>query len=93
MSFEKIDTGISLTLKDYERFKILHKFLRKFFKNLNICWVITSGREYKELKSKIKDDSYYVISEANLIPELKIYRFIQGILYKNTFLRKYFFNI
>lgn len=70
---QKIDAVLPLTLKDYPRFEILDKSLRRFFKDLGKCWVVTPDSEFEQIKNLIEDDRYCVISELSLIPEFKIF--------------------
>lgn len=72
MNSQKLDAVLPLTLKDYERFKILHKSLQLFFKDLRICWVVTRDSEFEKVKALLKDEHYQVIQESAIIPELII---------------------
>lgn len=68
-----IDLVIPLTLQDYERFKILHLSLDRFYRVPGTRWVVTRDKEFDEIKARLSGDGYRVISEDRLIPELKFY--------------------
>jgi hypothetical protein len=75
---KKIDAVLPLLLKDYDRFEILNKSMKKFCSDLiNTCWIVTKESEYKELNKKIHNWFYRVIPESLVIPELRFYRFIR----------------
>lgn len=77
---EKLDAVIPLLLKDFQRFEILDKSLKKFCTDLiNICWVVVRDDEYIELVKKIKNSFYEVIPESSIIPELTFYRHVRRI--------------
>lgn len=75
---KKIDAVLPLTLKNYDRFKILYKSMHLFFKDLGTCWVVTKDSEFKVLKSRINDQKYTVIKESLLVPEFKKMKDIRG---------------
>jgi hypothetical protein len=78
----RLDAVLPLLLKDYERFRILDKSLRKFCAHLiKTCWVVVRDSEYQELDQKIHDWRYRVVPESLVIPELKFYRLIRRALY------------
>jgi hypothetical protein len=69
-----IDAVLPLTLKDYERFKILLASLEMFAsKLLRKCWVIVPDEEWIKIKSQIQNDKYEVIPETSLISEFKFF--------------------
>ncbi len=72
----KLDAVLPLTLKDYERFRILSYSIKRFFECLNTLWIVTKNDEYKELSAKIDDSNYHVMPEEEIIPELKLYKLI-----------------
>lgn len=74
----KIDAVLPLILEDYNRFKILYKSMKKFFKDLGTCWVVVKDNEFKKLKSKINDKKYKVIKESTIILEFKKVKNIKG---------------
>ena len=83
----KFDAVLPLLLKDYGRFEILDKSISKYMRDLHICWIISTDREYNDLKKKIKSNIYRVISESSILPELRFYKKISKLLYK-SFIRR-----
>jgi hypothetical protein len=78
----RLDAVLPLLLKDYERFRILDKSLRKFCPDLiKTCWVVVRDSEYEELDQKISNWRYRVVPECLVIPELKFYRLMRRALY------------
>jgi hypothetical protein len=78
----RLDAVLPLLLKDYERFRILDKSLRKFCPDLiKTCWVVVRDSEYEELDQKINNWRYRVVPESLVIPELRFYRLIRTALY------------
>jgi hypothetical protein len=70
----KLDAVLPLTGADFERFRVLHYSIQRFFECLNVLWIVTPESEYKALSEKIREPNYQVIPEESLIPELKYYR-------------------
>ena len=68
-----IDLVIPLTLEDYERFKILHLSLDRFYRVPGTRWIITRDDERDELNARLAGGGYRVIAEGSVIPELKVY--------------------
>ncbi len=77
---QRIDVVIPLTLHDYDRFKILQLSLDRFYHVPGTRWVVTRGDELDQVKARLTDDRYRVISEDSLIPELKFYNILRVLL-------------
>ncbi len=75
---KKIDAVIPLIMSDFERFEILHASLKRFFKDLGTCWVVTRDDEFDKIKSKINDNNYKIIKESSVVPEFKKIRNLKG---------------
>lgn len=88
----KFDAVLPLTLKDFERFQILDKSIRKNVKDLNICWIITTDLEHNCINGKINNNLYRVIPESIILPELKFYKYIHKILCGNILRGRYICN-
>ena len=70
----KLDAVVPITLKDYDRFTILERTINYFCKDLfNIVWIVVPDQDLKEIKEKIKDTTYRVISDSELVPEFKLF--------------------
>lgn len=70
----KLDAVVPITLKDYGRFVILERTIHHFCKDLfNTIWVVVPDRDLKEIKDRIKDPIYCIISDSELIPEFKLF--------------------
>jgi hypothetical protein len=69
----KIDAVLPLTLRDFERSGILRESLQRFFVDLGTCWVVTRDHELAPISALIKGDSYRIIPESVVIPELQFY--------------------
>jgi hypothetical protein len=82
----RIDLVIPLTLQDYERFKILQLSLDRFYRVPGTRWVITREDELEQIRARLTDDGYRVISEDSVIPELKFYNGLR-ILFGRTHAR------
>lgn len=67
-----IDAVLPLTLKDYGRFEILYRSIKKNFIDLGTFWIIVIDKEYDEIKSRIKDKQFQVINESSIVPEFKL---------------------
>lgn len=80
MNSQKIDAVLPLTLNDYERFGILYKSLKLFFKDLRRLWVVVPDKEFNEIKSLLtgKDEKVLIIPEAKVVPEFRIFRRTSG---------------
>jgi glycosyltransferase involved in cell wall biosynthesis len=65
----KIDAVLPLILKDFERFKMLDVSLNKFFPDLGRLWIVTPDAEVEEIKRRINNPNYSVISESDIVPE------------------------
>jgi hypothetical protein len=78
MTLNKMDAVLPLTLKDFDRFRILQKSLDAFCKNLlNIIWVVVPDHQLQEIREQIGSGNYQVIPESFLVPEIKLLK-IQG---------------
>jgi hypothetical protein len=69
----KLDAVLPLTIKDYERFRILNYSIKRFLECLNTLWIVTKNDEYKELSAKLTETNYHVFPEEEIIPELRFY--------------------
>ncbi len=78
MSEQKLDAVVPLTLADFERFRLLQRTLDTFMGALNTCWVVTADRDYAELCRRIGGDRYRVLSESELLPELRLFPQVKG---------------
>ena len=85
--YKKFDAVLPLLMKDYGRFEILDKSIKKHLRDINVCWVIATDREYGEIHRKIENDMYRVIPESILLPELEFYKRISRLLYRPIFRR------
>ena len=78
----KLDAVLPLLAKDYDRFRLLDRSLKKNLKDLNIIWVITTDCEYDSLKKLINDNNYRIIPQSAILPELSFYEMINKILHR-----------
>lgn len=71
---QQLDAVLPLTLKDYDRFTILHKSIELFCPGLiRTCWIVTPDQDFAEINNRIDDGKYQVISESSLVPEFKLF--------------------
>jgi Family of unknown function (DUF6492) len=70
----KMDAVLPITLRDYERFTILQRTISLFCRDLfNVIWIVVPDRDLEEIKERIKDANYCVISDSELVPEFKLF--------------------
>lgn len=71
---QQLDAVLPLTLKDYDRFEILYKSIEQFCPELiKTCWIVTPDRDFTQIKNRIDNNKYQIISESSLVPEFKIF--------------------
>ncbi len=71
---QKLDAVLPLTLKDYERFKILQCSLNAFCKDiLGNVWIVVPDAQFAEISQRVNQKNFCVIAESTLIPELKFF--------------------
>ena len=68
----RIDAVLPLTMKDFERFRILYMSMQHF-KCLGRCWVVVPDLEFEKLNSLINDERIRVIPETRLVPEFHFF--------------------
>jgi hypothetical protein len=73
MSSQKMDALLPLTIRDYERFKILNQSLKKFFRDIGILWIVVPDQDFETLKTLIDDKYCVILQESILIPEFKVF--------------------
>jgi hypothetical protein len=88
----KFDAVLPMLIKDYDRFRVLDKSLRKNLKDLNIAWLIAPNGQCNSIKKLINDDYYRIIPESIILPELKYYNNINKILHGPVLRGRYFVN-
>ena len=70
----KMDAVLPITLKDYGRFTILQRTIDLFCRDLfNVIWIVVPDRDLQEIKRRVEDAKYRVISDSELIPEFKLF--------------------
>jgi len=81
MRTRRLDAVLPLRRRDHARFTILDRSLRRNFRDLNRCWLVTTDAEYGDLERMFTDDVYRVIPESAVIPEIRFYRGLYRLLY------------
>jgi hypothetical protein len=70
-----LDAVLPLVTRDVERFeRLLLPSLRHFFKPLGTCWVVVPQVDVEAIRHQIVDPQFRVISETDVIPELRLFR-------------------
>jgi hypothetical protein len=70
-----LDAVLPLVARDVERFeRLLLPSLRHFFNPLGTCWVVVPQANVEAIRNHIADPQFQVISETDLIPELRLFR-------------------
>lgn len=69
---QNLDAVLPLTLKDYDRFKILQRSLNLFCKELlGTLWIIVPDAQLAQIRQSIDSENCCVIPESELIPQIK----------------------
>ena len=84
MPARSLDAVLPLRARDYGRFQILDRSLRRNFRDLNRCWVVTMDAEECELRSRIGGPPYRVLPESAIVPEIAAYRALYRGWYATT---------
>lgn len=69
---------LPLTLRDFERFRILDESLPHFFEDLRVCWVVTPDQDFHGLSARIGRGRYRIVRESEIVPEFRYFRGING---------------
>jgi hypothetical protein len=74
----KFDAVLPLTLRDFERFRILDASMARSFEDLRVCWVVTPDEDFHELAAKIDRARYRIVPESEIVPEFRYFPLVSG---------------
>ena len=81
MTAGEFDAVLPLIHKDYDRFTILEKSLKRYVNDLGTLYIVTSDKDSQKLQSLIDYPKFQIINEMSLIPEFSAAADRQGGLF------------